>query len=260
MPALVRLYPFVLLLLALSACGGNERRTSNGPLVLAAISLQNVLTDAADEWERRGNARPLLAFSGTPAVVRMAESGAPGDLLITADEDWMDRAEEAEVVRSASRVDLASNRLVLIAPSDALLPADPLEPGRLAAMLGSTARIAMADPASVPAGRYGRTALERLGIWSAVENAVVPADSVRGALRLVATGEARFGVVYATDAAMEPGVAVVATFPRDSHPPIRYPLALLAASSHPDAGAFRDFLLSRDGEALLRKRGFVAQP
>lgn len=239
----------------LTAC--SQPAPQAGPVVLAASSMQEALEAAADAWAAKGETRPVLSFAATSALARQVEAGAPGDLLVSADEDWMDRIEAAGLIAPESRQDLAGNALVLVAPAG-----DPvtlsLAPGvDLAPLLGE-GRLAIAEPETVPAGRYGKAALIALGAWPQVEDRLAIGENVRAALALVSRGEAPLGVVYATDAMAESGVQVVGQFPPQSHPPIVYPLALLAASTHPQAEAFAAFLLADEGQAILRRFGFTA--
>jgi len=228
-----------------------------GPTVLAAASLQESLTAAADAWTARGNARPVLSFAASSALARQVEAGAPADLFISADEEWMDYVAGKRLIRANSRVSFLSNRLVLIAPATSTARLTIRRNFPLARALG-TGRLAMANPDSVPAGRYGRAALTSLGVWSSVAGKVARAENVRAALALVERGEAPFGIVYATDARASRGVRVVGTFPAASHPAITYPIAALRASAHPQAEGFRRFLISRQGRAIFARFGFGA--
>lgn len=226
-----------------------------GPLVLAAASLQEAMNDAADRWAAKGHARPVLSFAASSALARQAEAGAKADLFASADEEWMDYLQGKGLLRAGTRARLTENRLVLIAPVGSRLA---LRIGRgfpLAQALGS-GRLAMADPAAVPAGRYGREALTTLGVWNGVAGKVAAAENVRAALALVERGAAPLGIVYATDARAAKGVRVVGVFPASSHQPITYPVALLKASAHRDADGFRRFLISREGRMILARRGF----
>ncbi|MGW8204198.1 molybdate ABC transporter substrate-binding protein [Sphingomonas bisphenolicum] len=254
MRALLRSFA-AMLILALSNPAGaaNER----GPLVLAAASLQDVLAVAAVEWARQGHPQPILSFAGSSALARQIRAGAPADLFVSADEDWMDVVEKAGSVQADTRADIAGNRLVLVSP---LRQPVRLTIGRdmpIAKALGSS-RLAMADPDSVPAGKYGKAALTTLGVWAAVAPKVVRSENVRAALALVERGEARLGIVYATDARASRKVRIVGIFPPGSHPPIRYPVARLKNSRHADADGFRRFLLSPKGRAVLTRYGFTA--
>ncbi|HWK35356.1 molybdate ABC transporter substrate-binding protein [Sphingomonas sp.] len=225
------------------------------PLVLAAASLQESMGEAADAWARAGHTRPTISFAASSALARQAIAGAPADLFVSADEDWMDELQKRGLLVAGSRSDFLGNRLVLVALRASQV-AVTLRPGvDLARALGN-GRLAMAEPDAVPAGKYGKAALIRLGAWRGVERKVVRAESVRAALALVERGAAPLGVVYATDAAASRAVRVVAVFPAASHPPIRYPLALLKASRSPDAAGFRAFLLSPRGRAIFARHGF----
>nr|WP_256731423.1 molybdate ABC transporter substrate-binding protein [Sphingomonas sp. dw_22] len=222
------------------------------PLVLAAASLQESMNAAADAWARKGHPRPVLSFAASSALARQVAAGAPADLFVSADEPWMDDVERRGLIVAGTRAPFLGNRLVLVTPRSN--PAN-VALGNLAAALGN-GRLAMADPDSVPAGKYGKAALEKLGLWSAVAPKVVRAENVRAALAFVERGAAQYGVVYLTDARASPKVRVAATFPADSHSPIRYPLARLKASTSPDAEPFRAFLLSREGRSIFTRFGF----
>lgn len=227
------------------------------PLVLAAASLHESLTRAADAWATQGHPRPLLSFAASPALARQILAGAPVDLFISADEQWMNAVAANGLVRRGTRVSLLGNRLVLIAPAGgrARLSIRPHFP--LARALGR-GRLAVADPDSVPAGRYAKAALTSLGVWGEVEAKLAPAENVRAALAFVERGEAPLGIVYATDARASRKVRIVATFPASSHPPIVYPIALLTTGRSRDSESFRRFLISERGKAIFRSFGFTA--
>jgi len=241
--------------LLLTACGGEEE--PRGPLVLAASSVQEALEEAADAWQGQGHPRPVLSFAGTSALARQIEQGASADLFLSADEQWMDTLEQAGALRPGTRRDLLGNAIVLVAARDAAPAVELASADSLAAALGD-GRLAMADPAAVPAGRYGKAALESLGLWQAVAQRIAPVENVRAALALVEAGEAPLGIVYATDARASSSVRVVARFPAESHPPIRYPIAVLAASANRDAERFADYLASPEGTAIFAAHGFTA--
>ncbi|MDB5725090.1 MAG: modA [Novosphingobium sp.] len=225
------------------------------PIVLAAASLQESLTAAAQRWAAKGHPKPVLSFAASSALARQVEAGAPADLFISADEDWMNYLAQRRLIQARTRVSFLANSLVLVAPaaSRTRLSIAPRFP--LAAAIGQ-GRLAMADPAAVPAGKYGKEALTRLGVWASVEPKVAAAENVRAALALVSRGEAPLGIVYATDARAAPGVRIVGTFPASSHAPITYPLAALASSRNPEAEGFRRFLVSSEGKAVFRGYGF----
>lgn len=253
MPPILR-RAFLALLLALTGATPALAQ-DKGPLVLAAASLQEAMTDAADAWARKGYPRPILSFAASSALARQVEAGARADLFACADEEWMDYLQRKSLLKPSTRARLTENRLVLIAPAQSRVNLRLVRNFPLAKALG-TGRLAMADPAAVPAGRYGRQALTRLGVWNGVAGKVAAAENVRAALALVERGAAPLGIVYATDAMASRGVRVIGTFPAASHQPITYPVALLTASRHRDAEAFRRFLISREGRAIFRKRGF----
>jgi molybdate transport system substrate-binding protein len=245
----------LLMILALLVAGQPVGAQSRGPLVLAAASLQESLNAAADGWARKGHPRPVISFASSAALARQIEARAPADLFLSADEEWMDYVAGKGLLRPRTRVSFLTNRLVLIAPaaSRVRLTIAPRFP--LAGALGG-GRLAMGDPASVPAGKYGEQALTRLGVWPAVSASVARAQNVRAALALVDRGAAPLGIVYATDARADPGVRVIGVFPASSHAPISYPLAVLATSTHSDAEAFRRYLVSAEGKAVFRRFGF----
>jgi len=228
------------------------------PVVLAAASLQESLGAAADAWARHGHPRPVLSFAASSALARQVAAGAPADLFVSADEEWMDYLAQRRLMRLETRADFLANRLVLIAPAASRLRLAVGPRMALGAALGS-GRLAVADPDSVPAGRYAKTALMRLGAWPQVAGRLARAENVRAALALVARGETPLGVVYATDALAEPRVRVVSEFPASSHAPITYPLARPARADNPEGEAFRRFLLSAEARAIFRRYGFGAR-
>lgn len=222
------------------------------PLVLAAASLQESMSAAAAAWARRGHARPVLSFASSAALARQVLAGAAADLFVSADEPWMDQVERAGLVAAGTRAAFLGNRLVVVQAAGAARIAASAPLARVLAH----GRVAMADPASVPAGRYGEAALRRLGLWDGVAPRVVRAENVRAALALVERGAAEWGVVYATDARASARVRAFRMFPAGSHPPIRYPLARLKASTSADAEPLRRFLLAREGKAIFARFGF----
>ncbi len=231
---------------------------AKAPLVLAAASLQDSLTAEADAWAVRGHLRPVISFAASSALARQIESGAPADLFISADEQWMDDVASKGFIRLDSRSNVAKNALVLIAPTASKTKLKIGKNFNLARELG-TARLAMADPDSVPAGKYGKAALISLGVWNAVASKIARAENVRAALALVERGEVPFGIVYATDALATPNVRVIGTFPSNTHAPITYPMAILKASTSADADAFRKFLVSKLGQKILIRFGFAGK-
>jgi len=246
-----RLFLALLLMLGLAAPA-----LAKPPLVLAAASLQESLNAAADAWAGKGHERPLLSFAASSALARQIEAGAPADLFVSADEEWMDAVAAKGLVRKGTWWSFLGNRLVLIAPLASRLSIRVGPNMKLAAVLGD-GKLAMGDPDSVPAGKYGRAALTRLGVWDSVATRVVRAENVRAALAFVERGEAAAGIVYATDAKASRKVRVVGVFPSNSHPAIRYPVAILTSSTSADAEPFRRFLVSREGRAIFARFGFT---
>lgn len=224
-------------------------------VVFAAASLQESLDALGARWAAaRGLPPPRFAYAGSGALARQVEQGAPAQVFVSADEAWMDVLDRGGALRPGTRRVLASNRLVLVAPADAAPAPLALEPAALSARLGG-GRLALADTAAVPAGRYAREALGALGLWPVVAGRLAEADSVRGALAYVARGEAPLGIVYATDARVEPRVRVLADFPDGSHAPIRYPAALLRGAG-PEAADFLAFLSGPEARAVFAGAGF----
>lgn len=216
-------------------------------MVLAASSLQGALEDVAAAWSAEGYPLPVLSFASTSALARQIAQGAPADVFVSADQDWMDTVAAADLLREGTQRDVVGNRLVLIRGRGGA--------ARAVADLGD-GKLALADPVSVPAGRYAKAALESSGQWREVADNLVPAENVRAALALVERGEATLGIVYATDALASAKVEVVEELPAAAHPPIRYPAAVLATSRHPDAEGFLDFLSSPAAMRIFEQHGF----
>lgn len=244
------------LLCTAAALGAGRAEAAAPALVFAAASLGEALTAAAEAVPDT----PLtLAFAGSATLARQIDHGAPAALFVSADLAWMDYLDDRGALMPGTRRVIAGNRLVLIAPRGDSLPAATVlgADTPLATMLG-TGRLAIALTDAVPAGRYARAALETLGLWDSVAPRLAQTDNVRAALALVARGEAPYGIVYASDAAAEPRVAAIATVPAATHPPIRYPAALLAtgpADARPAAAAFLAFLSGAEGQAILAAYG-----
>jgi molybdate transport system substrate-binding protein len=254
---LIRLVRCMLLALSLLLAGPAAAQ-GKAPLVLAAASMQEALTAAADRWVAKGHARPVISFAASSALARQIEAGAPADLFISADEQWMDYVAAKARIVPASRADLLGNRLVLIAPAGRAAPVALDRRTPIARLLGANGRLAMADPETVPAGKYGRAALMSLGHWPTVARRIARAENVRAALALVERGEAPLGIVYATDARASTKVRILGAFPSGSHQPIRYPVARLTAATSKDAEPFRRFLLSGEARAIFLRFGFTA--
>jgi molybdate transport system substrate-binding protein len=223
--------------------------------IFAAASLGGVLEPIAKQWTGTTHQQVSLSFAGSSVLARQIQQGAPADIFISANSLWMDALETSGDVQRDSRQPLLTNSLVLITHSPDTAPI-AIEPGfDLRASLGD-GMLAMALTEAVPAGIYGKQALTRLGVWNRVADRVAQTDNVRAALALVARGEARLGIVYASDAQTEPQVSVVGHFPADSHDPIIYPIAQTSQSQHPQARAFLDYLSSESARLIFRQAGF----
>jgi molybdate transport system substrate-binding protein len=224
--------------------------------VFAAASLKNALDAANTAWQAETGNETAVSYAASSALAKQIEAAAPADLFISADLAWMDYVAEKKLIKDETRSNLLGNRIVLVAPKDAAKAVDIKEGFDLAGLVGD-GKLAMGAVDSVPAGKYGKAALEKLGVWPSVESKVAGAESVRAALALVSRGEAPYGIVYETDAAADPGVAIVGTFPEDSHPPIIYPVAILAESLSPAAAAYLDFLKSEKAAPFFTGQGFT---
>jgi molybdate transport system substrate-binding protein len=228
--------------------------------VFAAASLGDAMGELASAWEAETGHSVTMVFAGSSTLARQIDAGAPADVYVSANTAWMDWLAENKRVIETSRVDIAANRLVLVAGSPAARNEAEVTSGTdIAGLLGENGRLAVALPEAVPAGIYAKAALTELGLWKGVSSRLAPTDNVRAALALVALGEAPAGVVYATDAAAEPGVVVAGVFPETSHSPIRYPAAVVADSGQAGAaGAFVDWLTEDAAQSILVSFGFLA--
>ena len=242
----------------LSTAGVQAQAKPQPPLtVFAAASLQESMDEAGAAWQRAVGQDVRTSYAASSALARQIEQGAPADVFVSTDSEWMDYLQRRGLVDPASRRDLLGNTLVLVAPKDAKAGPVVLRKGAsLLPLLGKHGRIALALTASVPAGKYARAAFESLGMWDALQPRAAETDNVRAALLLVSRGEAPLGVVYGSDAKADPGVRVLATFPAASHPPIVYPVARVAASDNPQAAAFVRWLHTRQAAAIFRRHGF----
>ena len=229
---------------------------ASGVVVFAAASMKTALDAFAGRWQGQTGTTVTISYAGSSRLAQQILQGAPADVYISANTGWMDAVQKAGLIAEGGRRDILGNTLVLIAHG-AKAPPVAIGPGfDLAGLLGD-GKLAMALVASVPAGQYGKAALTALGVWDAVAPKVAQADNVRAALALVSTGEAPYGVVYATDALADPGVSVVGTFPADSHPPIVYPAALLKTAADPAARAFYDALAGAEAATVFAAHGFA---
>jgi molybdate transport system substrate-binding protein len=224
--------------------------------VFAAASLKNAIDAVNAQWIADTQKEAAVSYAASSALAKQIEEGAPADVFISADLDWMKKLSDAKVIREGSEVQLLGNDIVLIAPKDSTLDIKIEKGFDLAEALGD-GKLAMGDIKAVPAGKYGKAALEELDAWQAIERKVAMAENVRAALKLVATGEAALGIVYATDAKAEPGVKVLGTFPAGSHPKIIYPVGIIAESKNPDAAAYVNYLQGTKAQAIFVDQGFT---
>jgi len=226
-------------------------------VMFAAASTTNAVTELGELYTARNLGRVTPSFASSSTLAKQIESGAPVDVYLSANRKWMDFLQEKHLIDQQSRFDLLGNRIVLIAPASSSLKQIDVAPGfSVAVFLGKDGRLSMGDPDHVPAGMYGKKALENLGVWDQVKNHLAPMKDVRAALVLVERGEVPLGLVYATDAAISTKVRVVGAFPADSHPPIVYPVAAVAGGKLSEARRFIDFLRSPVSRAVFEKYGF----
>ncbi|MRX49989.1 molybdate ABC transporter substrate-binding protein [Paracoccus sp. S-4012] len=225
-------------------------------VVFAAASLKTALDPIAAAFQEETSDTVTISYAGSNQLAQQILQGAPADIFISASVQWMDEVEAGGEVAEGTRLDLLGNRLVLVAHDAAAEPVELSAGTDLAGMLGEE-KLAMAMVDSVPAGQYGKAALTSLGLWDSVEPSVAQADNVRAALALVSTGEAPYGIVYATDAAADPGVHVIATFPTGTHDPIFYPAALLRHASDAADRAFFERLSAPEADAVFKEQGFA---
>jgi molybdate transport system substrate-binding protein len=247
---------FLLLVLLAGALGANASAQESKLVVFAAASLKDALDEVNAAYRREKNQEITTSYASSPTLAKQIEAAAPADIFISADLDWMDYLAKRNLIKPETRTNLLGNKLVLIAPADSTVKLDIGPNFPLAPALGN-GRLAIADPSAVPAGKYGKAALEALSVWSSVADKLAPAENVRATLLLVSRGEAPLGIVYQTDAAADKGVKVLGTFPANTHPPIIYPIAAVAASTNPGNIGYIAFLKSPAAAAVFEKQGFT---
>jgi molybdate transport system substrate-binding protein len=243
--------------LAASVLSSPSNAQSAPIVVFAAASLKNALDEIAIGWTAKSGTEVKTSYAASSALAKQLEEGAPAELFISADLDWMDYVDKKNLLKTGSRGNLLGNSIVLIAPKNWTKGDIKIESNFPLANLLGDGRLAMANVAAVPAGKYSKAALEKLGVWGPIASKVAEAENVRAALALVARGEAPLGIVYRTDATAEPGVKIVGTFPEDSHPPIVYPAAALASSKNAKAEDFLRYLAGAEAKAVFEKNGFI---
>lgn len=254
--ALLRSAVALTIVVAISALPIESRaQQSSPPIVFAAMSLKTALDAIVADWRKDTGKTIAVSYASSSALARQVEQGAPADLFFAADLDWMDWLQKRNLIKTNTRETLLGNTLVLIASADAAVSFKIAPGADLGVALGDS-RLSVTEVKSTPAGKYTKAALEKLGMWAGVEKKLAQSDTVRAALAFVARGEARFGIVYATDAKAEPKVKVVDVFPASSHEPIVYPVALTASSTNPDAVAFLAYLKARDAGKRFVEQGF----
>jgi molybdate transport system substrate-binding protein len=232
-------------------------RAQGGDLVVfAAASLKNALDAVNAQWQKETGKKAILSYAASSALARQIEQGAPAQMFISADLDWMDYVAKKNLIKPDTRSNLLGNRIVLIAPKDKAQTVEIKAGFDLAKVLGD-GRLAMANVDAVPAGKYGKAALEKLGAWANVSSKVAQAENVRAALLFVSRGEAPAGIVYQTDAAADANVKIIGVFPEDTHPRIIYPIALTANAAHPDATAFLAYIKSPKAKPVFEAQGFT---
>jgi len=245
-----------LALCALGLAGLPARAEQQAITVFAAASMKNAIDDINAAFSKATGLKVVASYAASSALVRQIEQGAPADVFASADLDWMHYGSQKKLVQDDTRINLLGNRLVLIAPKDAKIGEVTIAPGFDLARLAGDGRIVTGDVRAVPVGKYAKAALEQLGAWNAAEKKLAMVDNVRAVLALVARGEAALGIVYETDAKVEPNVKIVGRFPENLHPPITYPVALTTGAK-PAAARYLAFLRSSAAKNLFEAYGFT---
>ena len=243
--------------IGLATTAGAPARAQDKTLtIFAAASMKNALDDINTAFLKATGTKVTASYAASSALARQIEQGAPADIFASADLEWMDYSAQKKTIKDGTRLNLLGNRLVLIAPKDSKIDKVDIRPGFDLAKLVGDGHIATGEVTSVPVGKYAKGALEKLGIWASVEKRFAMADNVRAALALVARGEAVLGIVYETDAKVDPNVKIVGAFPADSHPAITYPVAA-TENAKPEASAYLNFLRSNTAKAVFEQYGFT---
>jgi molybdate transport system substrate-binding protein len=227
-----------------------------GPTVFAAASMKTALDEIDGVWTKKTGKSVTVSYAASSALAKQIEQGAPADVFISADLDWMDYLDKKGLIRTETRSNGLGNALVLVQAKTTAKPVK-IEAGFPIATLVGDGKLATGDVKSVPVGKYAKAAFEKLGVWSAIEPKIAGAENVRAALQLVAREEAKYGVVYGSDAVSEPKVTVVGTFPKDSHPPIIYPFAVTKDATSKDAADYLTFLRGPEAAKIFESQGFT---
>ncbi|HTS40708.1 MAG TPA: molybdate ABC transporter substrate-binding protein [Xanthobacteraceae bacterium] len=247
--------PFVIAQLWIG-CSAPVQAQDQTIIMFAAASMKNALDEVNAAYTKKSGVKVISSYAASSALAKQIEAGAPADLFASADLEWMDYLDQKKLIRDNTRMSLLGNRLVLIAPKDSKIGSVTISQGFDLAKLAGDGKIVTGDVRAVPVGKYAKAALEKLGSWQAAEKQFAMVENVRAALALVARGEAVLGIVYETDAKVEPGVKILGTFPADSHPTIIYPVAL-TANAKPEAAAYLSFMRSGNAKAIFEKYGFT---
>jgi molybdate transport system substrate-binding protein len=238
------------------ACSDAVSAQQTKLVVFAAASLKDALDAVNAQYLRDIGHETTTSYAASSTLAKQIEAAAPADIFISADLDWMDYLARKNLIKPETRANLLGNRLVLVAPANSSVKLDIAPNFPLAASLDN-GRLAIADPSGVPAGKYGKAALETLGVWPSVAGRLAPAENVRATLLLVSRGEAPLGIVYQTDAVADKGVKIVGVFPENTHPPIIYPVAAVAASTNPSDAGYIAYLKSPAARPIFEKQGFA---
>jgi molybdate transport system substrate-binding protein len=245
------------MMLALASSAVTPARAQEPTLTgVAAASMKNALDEVDAAYTKKTGVKVAVSYAASSTLVKQIEQGAPADVFVSADVDWMDYASQKKLIADDTRVNLLGNKIVLIAPNDSKIGNVTIGPGFDLARLAGDGRITTGDVRAVPVGKYAKAALEKLGAWTAVAPKMAMAENVRAALALVARGEAALGIVYETDAKVEPVVKIVGVFPDGSHPAIIYPVAATTAAK-PDTNGYLAFLRTQAAKAIFEKYGFT---
>jgi molybdate transport system substrate-binding protein len=242
--------------IAAIACAPQPATAQDSIIIFAAASLKNALDDTNAAFTRATGVKVVSSYAASSALAKQIESGAPADVFVSADLKWMDYVAEHKLIKPDTRINLLGNKLVLIAPKDSKLDKVEIAKGFDIAKIAGDGRIAVADVKAVPAGLYAKAALESLGAWATAEPRLAMAENVRATLAFVARGETPIGIVYETDAKVEPNVKIVGVFPESSHPPVIYPVAATASGGNPATPRYLGFLRAGGAKAILEKYGF----
>lgn len=246
------------LLILSSVAGTTDASAQQNKLVIfAAASLKNTLDQVNTAYQRDKGQDTATSYAASSTLAKQIEAAAPADIFISADLDWMDFLAKKNLIKPQTRANLLGNQLVLIASANSTVKLAIAPDFPIAQALGN-GRLAIADPSGVPAGKYGKAALEALGAWSSVADKLAPAENVRATLLLVSRGETPLGIVYQTDAVAAKGVKILGIFPEDTHPPIIYPIAVMATSTNPGDAAYIAYVKSPAARPIFEKWGFTA--